>query len=183
MSTPRWTRGKEKGALHSISLRQSSFSLAIVLVGPLAAPVFLSHIGGTSLSSAAFWLKVVVLGSFPSLSGARAGNSPASLPRTVGAAMAASSAQKDPTDELQEEELPGFFDDGGDSDHGPPESGCAESAEDLFEPQGAADDLHVISFDGPSVSGRGVNGKFMYSYTYVRPPWPEVHRPWPVFPV
>ena len=90
--------------------------------------------------------------------------------------MAASSAQKDPTDELQEEELPGFFDDGGDSDHGPPESGCAESAEDLFEPKDAADDLHVISFDGPSVFGRGVNGKFVYSYSFAHPGQKSIDR-------
>ena len=40
----------------------------------------------------------------PLLSGAQTGEFPASLPRTFGAAMAASSAHKDPTDELQEQE-------------------------------------------------------------------------------
>ena len=105
VSPPKAATNHLSGTVHSISHRHSSFSLAIVLVGPLPAPVFLSHSGGTSLSSAAFWLKVVVLGSFPSLSGARAGNFPASLPRTVGAAMAASSAQKDPTDALHDESV------------------------------------------------------------------------------
>ena len=84
--------------------------------------------------------------------------------------MAAASAPKDPTDDLQEQELPDFPDKGGVSDHGaPPDDDGPESLEDLLEPLDAADDLRLLARDGPGVSGRGVMGKYVYSFSFAHP--------------
>ena len=81
-----------------------------------------------------------------------------SLPWTPTAsydAMAAASAPNDPTDDLHEQELPDFPDDGGVSDHGaPPNDDGPESLEDLLEPVDVADDLRLLARDGPGVFKR-----------------------------
>ena len=46
----------------------------------------------------------------------------------------------------------------------------AETAEDLFEPCDEEDDLTYIIADGPQgVRGRGMPGKYVYSYTFTHP--------------
>jgi len=83
--------------------------------------------------------------------------------------MAASSAPKDPTDELQEEEVPDFPDDGGVAADGPPATDSEEILEELLEPLDRADDLRLLTSDGPPSAGRGVQGKYVYSYTFTHP--------------
>jgi hypothetical protein len=83
--------------------------------------------------------------------------------------MAASSAPKDPTDDLHEQALAEFPDDGGVSDQGVPPNDCQESLDDLLEPVDAADDLRLLTADGPPVSGRHVTGKYVYSFSFAHP--------------
>ena len=63
--------------------------------------------------------------------------------------MAASSTPKDPTDELQEEKVPDFPDEGGVAANGPPAKDSEEIPDGLLEPLDAADDLRLLTSDGP----------------------------------
>ena len=86
--------------------------------------------------------------------------------------MAASSTPKDPTDELHQQALADFPDDGGVSDQGVPPNDSEhtlEYLEELLEPVDAADDLRLLTADGPPVSGRHAHGKYVYSFSFAHP--------------
>ena len=103
---PKAARNHLSGTVHSILPRDPSLSFPLLFGSRLSCwvPSLVSRVPRHPRRC------------HPLLSGAQAGNFPTSLPTTVGAAMAASSADKAPTDELHEEEVPDVFDEGGVSD-------------------------------------------------------------------